>query len=160
MIFFGYIIFAFNLQLTSTGTFSELNGVYITRGFSSLRKLPYFTQISFAGFLYHTRRFSIYHPHQGRTQGGCTGCTCMPTPPLCIPPPGHVHSPPPSLKGCLREKMRQWATRKKCKFVSLNIIIWIRIVLMRIRIRIQLKILMRIWNQIQIRGGGGGGGGG
>jgi hypothetical protein len=30
---------------------------------------------------------------QGRTQGECTGCTCIPPPPLCIPP-GHVHPPP------------------------------------------------------------------
>ena len=36
---------------------------YTTRGFSSFRKLPYFTHISFAGFLHNTRRFSIYHPH-------------------------------------------------------------------------------------------------
>jgi hypothetical protein len=36
-----------------------------------------------------------------------------------LPP---VHPPPPSL-GWLWEKMRQWATRKKCKFVYLNIII-------------------------------------
>ncbi len=27
---------------------------------------------------------------QGRSQGGCTGCTCIPPP----PPPGHVHPPP------------------------------------------------------------------
>ena len=52
---------------------------------------------------------------QGRTQGGCTGCTCIPPPPLCIPPPL------PSLKGWLWEKMRQWATRKKCKFVYLRL---------------------------------------
>ncbi len=37
---------------------------------------------------------------QGRTQGGCTGCTCTPPPPLCIPPL-------PSLKGGIWEKMRQ-----------------------------------------------------
>ncbi len=42
-----------------------------------------------------------------RTQGGCTGCTCIP--------------PLPSLKGWLWEKMRQWATRKKCKFVYLRL---------------------------------------
>ncbi len=53
-------------------------------------------------------------PDQWRTQGGCTGCTCIPPPPLCIPPPPCASPPLPSLK---REKMRQLATRKKCKFV-------------------------------------------
>jgi hypothetical protein len=41
-----------------------------------------------------------------------------PSPPV-HPPPGHVH--PPSLKGWLWDKMRQWATRKKCKFVYIII---------------------------------------
>ncbi len=31
---------------------------------------------------------------QGRTQGGCTGCTCIPLPPLCIPPPPAMCIPP------------------------------------------------------------------
>ncbi len=37
------------------------------------------------------------------------------------PPPGGVHPPLPSLKGWLWEKMRKWATRKKCKFVYLRL---------------------------------------
>ncbi len=48
----------------------------------------------------------------------------LPPPPVHPPPfPGHVHPPLPSLEGWLWEKMRQWAKRKKCKFVYLNIII-------------------------------------
>ncbi len=33
--------------------------------------------------------------NQWRTQGGCTGCTCIP-PPLCIPPPTRPCASPPS----------------------------------------------------------------
>jgi hypothetical protein len=32
---------------------------------------------------------------QGRTQGGCTGCTCIPPPPPVHPPPRQCASPPP-----------------------------------------------------------------
>ncbi len=75
----------------------------------------------------HTLLFSYVTVRQGRTQGGCTGCTCIPpTHPVHSPPPlVHVHPPPfPNLKGWLWEKVRQWTTRKKCKFVYLNIIIF------------------------------------
>ncbi len=65
---------------------------------------------------------SGYNLCQGRTQGGCTGCTCIPLPPLCIPLLAMCI--PPSRAWKAGEKMRQWATRKKC-----NITIWISIVL-------------------------------
>jgi hypothetical protein len=39
-------------------------------------------------------------PSQGRTQGGCTGCTCIPPPPPPVHPPPAMCIPPlPSLKG-------------------------------------------------------------
>jgi hypothetical protein len=39
---------------------------------------------------HHIARFTVntLSLRHWRTQGGCTGCTC-------IPPPGHVHPPPP-----------------------------------------------------------------
>ncbi len=53
---------------------------------------------------------------QWRTQGDAQDARASPCPPpLCIPPLL------PSLKGWLWEKMRQWATRKKCKFVYLRL---------------------------------------
>ncbi len=61
---------------------------------------------------------------QGRTQGGCTGCTCIPPPPLCIPPPGHVHPPPPQPpERLVMRKDEAVGNKKKCKFVYLNIIL-------------------------------------
>jgi hypothetical protein len=44
--------------------------------------------------LYILLKESAYE--QWRTQGGCTGCTCIPPPPLCIPPPQPCASPPPA----------------------------------------------------------------
>ncbi len=57
---------------------------------------------------------AVLYCRQWRTQGGCTGCTCIPPPPPVHPPPRPCASPPlPSLKGWLWENIRQWATRKK-----------------------------------------------
>jgi hypothetical protein len=82
---------------------------------------------SLTRFIYYIY-FIIIDPDPGspypqwRTQGGCTGCTCIPPPPPVHPPPWPCASPPlSSLKGWLWEKIRQWATRKKCKFVYLRL---------------------------------------
>jgi len=57
---------------------------------------------------------------RGVPRGDAQDARASPLPPLCIPPPGHVHPPPPQPERLVIEKMRQWATRKKCKFVHLN----------------------------------------
>jgi hypothetical protein len=58
---------------------------------------------------------------RGVPRGDAQDARASPLPPLCIPPPAMCIPPLPSLKGWLLEKMRQWATRKKIKFVYLNI---------------------------------------
>ncbi len=68
--------------------------------------------------------YLTYAHNQGRTQGGCTGCTCIPPPPPCAsPPPGHVHPPPPQPERLVMRKDEAVGNKKKCKFVYLNIII-------------------------------------
>jgi hypothetical protein len=42
-------------------------------------------------------------------------------PPLCIPPTGHVHPPPPQPERLVIRKDEAVGTRKKCKFVYLRL---------------------------------------
>ncbi len=66
--------------------------------------------------------FYLNNDIQWRTQGGCTGCTCIPPSPPCIPPPSMCIPPLPSLAGYeKRWGSGHWATRKKCKFVYLRL---------------------------------------
>jgi hypothetical protein len=50
---------------------------------------------------------------QGRTQGGCTGCTCIPPSPSEHPPPGHVHPPPPQPERLVMRKDESVGNKKK-----------------------------------------------
>jgi hypothetical protein len=49
---------------------------------------------------------------QGRTQGGCTGCTCIPPSPLCIPP-RPCASPPPQPERLVMRKDEAVGNKKK-----------------------------------------------
>ncbi len=56
----------------------------------------------------------------GVPRGDAQDARATPLPPLCIPPPGHVH-PPPSLKGWLWEKMRQWEQEKNASLYTCDL---------------------------------------
>jgi hypothetical protein len=57
----------------------------------------------------------------GVPRGDAQDARASPLPPLCIPPPGHVHPPPLHTPAVMRKDEAvgsgHWATRKKCKFV-------------------------------------------
>ncbi len=105
---------------------------------------------------------------QWRTQGGCTGCTCIPPPPPpCASPPGHVHPPQPERLVMRKDeavgnkkKMQVCLPKHNYKFDNHLLTVDLRAVdphcfdAIQSRIRIQLKILIRIRIQIQIRGAG------
>jgi hypothetical protein len=67
-----------------------------------------------------TGRYSTY---RGVPRGDAQDARASPLPPLCIPPPGHVHLPPPSPERLVMRKNEAVGNKKKCKFVYLNIII-------------------------------------
>ena len=52
---------------------------------------------------------------QGRTQGGCTGCTCIPPPRPCA-----LCIPPPAWKAGYEKRWGSGQQEKKCKFVYLR----------------------------------------
>jgi hypothetical protein len=58
---------------------------------------------------------SAYTSHQGRTQGGCTGCTCIPPPPPVhpAPPPRPCASPPPQPERLVTIKDEAVGKKKK-----------------------------------------------
>jgi hypothetical protein len=62
------------------------------------------------------------YPHlcrQGRTQGGCTGCTCIPPPPPVHPPPRPCASPPlPSPERLVMRKDEAVGNKKKMKKIQ------------------------------------------
>ncbi len=60
---------------------------------------------------------------RGVPRGDAQDARASPSPPLCIPPPLHVHPPPPQPERLVMRKDEAWATRKKRQFVYLNIII-------------------------------------
>jgi hypothetical protein len=93
---------------------------------------------------------------QGRTQGGCTGCTCI--------LPRHVHPPPPQPERLVTRKDEAVGNKKKMlvclpkhnyKLDNNLLTVEPRAVDPRSRIRIQLKILMRIRIRIWIQIWGG-----
>jgi hypothetical protein len=47
------------------------------------------------------------------TQGGCTGCTCIPPPPPVHPPHGHVHPPAPQPERLVMRKDEAVGNKKK-----------------------------------------------
>ena len=50
---------------------------------------------------------------QWRTQGGCTGCTCIPPPPPVHPPPWLCASPPPQPERLVMRKDEAVGNKKK-----------------------------------------------
>jgi hypothetical protein len=85
---------------------------------------------------------------QWRTQGGCTGCTCIPPPPPVHPPPGHVHPPPPQPERLVMRKYKAVGNNKKMQ-------VCLPATLFKCRaVRYRSLTKSRCWNQsgIGIRG--------
>jgi hypothetical protein len=55
----------------------------------------------------------MIYTDQGRTQGGCKGCTCIPPTPPVHAPPRHVHPPPPQPERLIMRKDEAVGNKKK-----------------------------------------------
>ena len=99
---------------------------------------------SLTRFIYYIY-FIIIDPDPGspypqwRTQGGCTGCTCIPPPPPVHPPPGHVHPPPPP--------QPRWGSGQQEKNATCDLIIFCRKSLYKKTVFLK-GLIVNLWEKI------------